>query len=71
MGLGIPNLQTTVAHNYASSCKLMDPLTLLITNGMELVVHAYTKTCAGARKMQQKWKAQAATSQLKLLSMAA
>jgi len=49
----------------------MDPLTLSITTGTELGVHAYAKTCTGARKMQQKRKEQAATTHLKNLSVAA
>jgi len=64
-GLGIPNPMATAAQDYAASRKLTDPLMSLIATGMELGVHAYAKACAGAQKMQQKWKESAATILLK------
>jgi len=64
-GLGIPNPTATAAQNYAASRELMDPLTSSIATGTELGIHAYSKACAGARKMQQKRKESAATTLLK------
>jgi len=61
----------TMAQNYATSCELTKPLTILISTGMELGIHTYAKASAGAWKMQQKWKESTATTLMKHISMAA